>query len=92
MKNKIGMGLLAASILISVGCSSTNSASKKEIREDVQIAMEQTGYRCEKTISVGSNIKKKRCSTKKMRDARREAAVKSIERGQGGHATSGGDL
>jgi hypothetical protein len=92
VKNKIGMSLLAASILINVGCSSTNSAGKKEIREDVQIAMEQTGYRCEKTISVGSNIKKKRCSTKKMRDAQREAAVNSIERGQGGHATAGGDL
>jgi hypothetical protein len=92
VKNKTSIILLAVSLCISVGCSSTQSAGKKEIREDVQTAMAESGYRCERTVTVGSNIKKKRCSTKKMRDAQRDAAVKSIERGQGGGATSGRDL
>ena len=91
VKNKLGITLLTATLLVSVGCSSTNSADKKEIREDVQIAMNESGYRCEKVYSVGSNIKKKRCSTKRMRDAQREAAIKSMERGQGGSATTNSD-
>lgn len=92
MKNKIGLTLLTAGLFLTVGCSSTNSADKKEIREDVQTAMNESGYRCEKTYSVGSNIKKKRCSTQRMRDRQREAARKSMEAGQGGHATTGRDL
>lgn len=92
MKNKIRTSLLVATLIINIGCSSTNNTGKKEIREDVKIAMDKIGYRCERTVSVGSHMKKKRCSTKKMRDAQKEAAVNSIERGQGGHATAGGDL
>lgn len=91
VKGKIGISIIVTGLLFISGCSSTSNTSKKVVREDVKIAMEEAGYRCERTVTVGSNIKKKRCSTKKMRDAQREAAIKSMERGQGGGATTNSD-
>ncbi len=71
-------------LLFAAGCSSVTAKNEKQIREDVKIAMENVGYKCEKTITTGSNIKRTRCSTAKQREQQRETARRVIIESQSG--------
>ena len=90
MRNNLSIVLLITSLSFIVSCSSSSNAAKpKEVSETMKVAMKDHGYRCDKVISVGSNIKKKRCSTKRMRDVQREASKNTIESMQGGGVRAG---
>ncbi len=72
-------------LLISMGCTSITAKKDNAIREDVKVAMAEVGYKCEKVIMTGSNIKKTRCSTAKQREQQRETARRVVlERQSGG--------
>ncbi len=87
---KMQMLLIVALSFLAVGCASSDK-SKNQSKEKYSAAAKKAGYRCEKTIKIGSHIGHKRCTTKAQRDREKEEAQNTMNSIQGGGPKKTGD-
>ncbi|QSX41834.1 hypothetical protein [Shewanella cyperi] len=69
-------GVVLVSSLIS-GCSGTSTAQTPEEAAraaEIQERLAQTGYKCESVRVTGSNMPKKRCTTRQQREDEEQSA------------------
>ncbi|WP_138549695.1 hypothetical protein [Pseudoalteromonas rubra] len=81
MKKNIGLTVASLALTVLVGCKSTDSGQTARTE----------GYKCEQIRTLGSNIPKKRCTTKRQRDEIRRNGQESLRNSQRSGVLSGDD-
>jgi len=69
-------------LILSISLLSLGACTSAGNKSGSSAASKSAGVRCEKSVKIGSHIGKRRCTTKKQRDAEKKQAKEMLEQNQ----------